>query len=188
MQLVGGLDAVAALEVGQGLASIGRGAPSDHFIVFDLVLGDLPWACEDGEQGDDAEAQADGDCRAEGKPPACVEMTPSAVVTEEKGEGTNTGSASACAQRWEAPVRTARPDHRSFYLVVVLGSNWLAGMLKTVLLAGWKAALASVLLRPKAGTKETSWMTCSFGDGCAWLCILDGLMNRVEMALVKTLQ
>lgn len=105
MQLMGGLDAFAALEVGQGLARVGRGAPSDHFVVFDLVLGDLPRACEDGEEGDDAEAQADGDCRAEGKPPACVGDDPVSCRPGPLGRdgwggerGLYTGSASACAQ------------------------------------------------------------------------------------------
>lgn len=100
------------------------------------------------------------------------EMTPSAVVTEEGGRESHTGSASACAQRSGAPVRTARPDHHSFYLVAVLGNNWLAEMLETVLLAGKAAARASVLLRSKAGTKETSWMTCCLVMDVPLLCIM----------------
>lgn len=72
MQLVGGLDAVAALEVGEGLARVRRGPSPDHLVVLDLVLHDLPRAREDGEEGDGAEAQADGHCRAEGEPTACV--------------------------------------------------------------------------------------------------------------------
>jgi hypothetical protein len=59
----------------------------------------------------------------------------------------------------------ARPGRRSSYLGVVLGRNWLAEMLWMVLLAGWAAARASVLLRPEAGTKETLWKTCSLGVG-----------------------
>lgn len=72
MQLMGGLDAVAALEVRQGLAGVGGRGPDD-LVVLDLVLGDLPRGCEHGEEGDGAEGQADGDCRPEGEPPACVD-------------------------------------------------------------------------------------------------------------------
>lgn len=71
VKLVRGLDAVAALEIGEGLARVGRGR-ADHLVVLDLVLGDLPGRREDGEEGDDAEGQADGCCCAEGEPPACV--------------------------------------------------------------------------------------------------------------------
>lgn len=71
VQLVGGLDAVAALEVGQRLARVGRGRPDD-LVVLDLVLGDLPRGRKDGEEGDGAEGQADRHRRAEGEPPACV--------------------------------------------------------------------------------------------------------------------
>lgn len=71
MQLVGCLDAVAALEVGEGLARVGRVAPDD-LVVLDLVLGDLPRAREDGEEGDGDEARAEVHRRAGGKAPACM--------------------------------------------------------------------------------------------------------------------